>query len=366
MFEANLFISLVGYGLAAAALTGLLAPFNRRFSVRADAHWLPLALMAGSALAKLWSNKKAGDSANKQAKDQAALNEAERQKQVAANAGFLGKFGGRLEGPQTTTRSSEGGGSSVSRTRGAREQQQQNRQIVDPAQAALKAQLEAALGAQAARPEGQQISAATKAASREQIAARERAMRETLGAAAAQRGVAPGALDMLVNMPAQSEAAGNLLQLTSQEDETGRKRYDEAQQALGALLQGWKGSDVNTSEQTDSTTNQDYTNFDNSTMTDPNGGLQALYNMTMFSPGGKQNAQQIPTGWNALGEGAGALGNIASQYYANQQGGGGGGGGGWGSGGGSGTTYNSNNPFAVPPIDTGIFGKRPVAGTGRR
>lgn len=282
--------------------------------------------------------------ANKQITAQAKLTEAERQRMLAANAGFLERFGARLEGPQVTTRSSQGGGSS----RGTQHSVTGNAQIVDPAQAALKAQLEGAIGAQAARPEGEQISAATKAASREQIAARERAMRETLGAAAAQRGVAPGSLDMLVNMPAQSEAATNLLNLISQEDETGRARYDKAQQDLANLLQSWKGS---RSETTGETT-QDYTNYDNSTMTDPNGGLDNLYSAMMYSPG----AEQKPLTLNPWISGGQQLGSALTNLWASGAFGKGEG----GAAGAPGLTPNTGSNFAVPPIDMGIFTKKPV------
>jgi hypothetical protein len=215
--------------------------------------------------------------ANKQIQAQAGMTEAERQRLLAANAGFLGEFGSRLSGPQTTTRSSRGGGNE--RSQSITDQTK----VVDPAQAALKAQLEAALGKQAALPEEQMVSKATRAATSEEIAARERAMRETLGSAAAQRGVPVSSQDMLVNMPAQAEASTARLNATSRFDETGYARKREAEQALSDLLLRWQGN------RSETNTNRNYTNWEESSATDPNGGLDALYRALMYSPGAQQN-----------------------------------------------------------------------------
>jgi hypothetical protein len=347
MFD-PIFISITGYGLAAVALTALLAPFNRRFSMRADAHWIPLAIMAASAIASAIAKKKAADKANKEAKAQGGMTEAERKKQIAANAAFLAKFGGRLEGPQTSTRSSEGGGSSVSRTRGTEAQQQ--RQVVDPAQAAGKAALEAQLISKIGRPDEQNVSKATRAAVANKIAERERAVRETLGSAAAQRGVPTSADSMLVNMPAQAEATSARIDAEGKFDEMGYGRGRAAETQFADFMDRWKGQDTN--RQYESTTNQDYTDFNNSTSTDPNGGLAQLYAMQMFSPGAQQVVPQIASGWNFAGDLASAAGQAAGSYYGGGAGGGGGGGMPF-------QTPNTGNNFQTKPLDLGIFTKKP-------
>lgn len=208
--------------------------------------------------------------ANKQIQAQAGMTEAERQRLLAANSDFLGRFGSRLSGPQTTSRSSRSGGRSVT----------DQTKVVDPAQAALKAQLEAALGRSAALPEDQMVSRATRAATDEEIAARERAMRETLGAAVAQRGGAPSSQGLLVNMPAANRASTERLNATSRFDEMGFQRSRQAKLDLQQLLNDWQGQRNETN----------FSNWDESTSTDPNGGLDALYRALMFSPGAEQKA----------------------------------------------------------------------------
>ena len=303
MFEASLFISLVGYGLAAVAATGIMAAFSKRLAMRADAHILPALLMAGAAALKFIQQKKAND----QAKGQANANNAETAQQKAARDAFLAQFGSQLAAGRTTTTSGSGGGSSSSSTRSS----QQQRQIVDPAQAALKAQLEAQLGSQVGRDEASFVSKATRAATDEQIARRERAMRETLGAAAAQRGVPINAESMLLQ-PAQAEASAARLDATSKFDEMGYERARAAEQALRGLLNDWKGQDVNSR----SNTNQTFENFSNSTTSDPSAFLPFLYGAQTQSFG----AQQVPQTTSPWISGGGDLLGSLATYYGNKEG----------------------------------------------
>jgi hypothetical protein len=104
-------------------------------------------------------------------------------------------------------------------------------------------------------------------------------MEETLRSAAAQRGVPESAMGLLLQ-PAAAEAATSRLATTSRFDEMGFQRSRQAKLDLQQLLNDWQGQRNETN----------FSNWDESTSTDPNGGLDALYRALMFSPGAEQKA----------------------------------------------------------------------------
>ena len=276
------------------------------------AHIAPLLIMGGILAAKAVSGMMKGHSENESKKAEAkAFNDFLAARGAKANEieQALADNGYSMYGPQVTTGTTATQGGGTSTTHGVTD----TSQIVDPAQAAMKAKLEALIMGKLGQPE--QITEGEKAAMLERIGVGQRGQEAKIGNAVARMNLGGTSLQstMLANPAANAANYQRAQYLGSEVPQANRDLATQARNEAAGLLNAWKG----THGVSDSTTKGSTWGTGTSTTTAPPNMANILGLAQFETPSPQANTN---TGYNPWAAGLGGAADLAAQLYTFYQG----------------------------------------------